>query len=119
MGFKRILKPEEVEALERDNRARAQQANADARAAKATTQRTTQQMSVPSEARRLINDSLVPGESKEWAVWTAGTAVFTRWGRVGTKLKTTRKELGTETNARFAMNKMVRLKKRKGYKEAR
>lgn len=55
--------------------------------------------------------------AKFWEIEPRGTAVTTRWGRLGSDGTITLKELGSETKARAEVDKQIRSKTSKGYVE--
>lgn len=61
----------------------------------------------------LVDDT----SNKFWQVWTAGSELHTRYGRIGTDGKTTVKVLSTPDAANAAMGKLVSEKVAKGYVE--
>lgn len=61
---------------------------------------------------------LVEGtSSKFWEVWTEGTTLKTRYGRIGSQGTTTLKQLADEAAAQAAAEKLIREKTGKGYVE--
>jgi predicted DNA-binding WGR domain protein len=55
--------------------------------------------------------------SKFWEVWTEGSTMYTRYGRIGSTGQTTMKSYADDAAARKEADKMIREKTGKGYEE--
>jgi uncharacterized protein (TIGR02996 family) len=55
--------------------------------------------------------------SKFWEIWTEGSKVFSRYGKIGTAGQTTLKDEGSDDKAQKLHDKLVREKTGKGYAE--
>lgn len=68
-----------------------------------------------SQARRF--EFREDGSSKFWQIWTDGTILTTRWGKIGTDGQKKSKDFGSEEKVKKEYDRLVKEKTAKGYRE--
>jgi predicted DNA-binding WGR domain protein len=68
-----------------------------------------------SQARRF--EFRKDGSSKSWQIWTDGTTLTTRWGKIGTDGQEKTKDFGSEEKVKLEYDRLIKEKTDKGYLE--